>query len=77
MIPRQWLVPCHRRRASVEAHRSVPDPRAMPPTLPWRQPLWRWRRWRPSILARHGLERFGRQPTSVSSRRLLRAVMDH
>ena len=27
MIPRQWLVSCHRRRASAEAHPSVSDPR--------------------------------------------------
>ena len=31
MIPRQWLVSCHRRRASAEAHQSVSDPRAMSP----------------------------------------------
>ena len=61
MIPRQWLVSCHRKRASAEAHQSVSNPRAMPPMLPWRRPLWEWRRRRPSILARHGLERFGRQ----------------
>ena len=61
MIPRQWLVSCHRKRASAEAHQSVSNPRAMPPMLPWRRPLWGWRRRRPSILARHGLERFGRQ----------------
>ena len=61
MVPRQWLVSCHRRRASAEAHQSVSNPHAMPPMLPWRRPLWEWRRRRPSILARHGLERFGRQ----------------
>ena len=38
MIPRQWLVSCHRKRPSAEAHRSVPNPRAMPPMLPWRRP---------------------------------------
>ena len=31
MIPRQWLVSCHRKRASAEAHQSVSNPRAMPP----------------------------------------------
>ena len=31
MIPRQWLVSCHRRRASAEAHQSVSDPPGMPP----------------------------------------------
>ena len=70
MIPRQWLVSCHRKRASAEAHQSVSNPRAMPPMLPWRRPLWERRRRRPSILARHGLERFGRQRTSLSSRLL-------
>ena len=30
MIPRQWLVSCHRRRASAEAHHSVSDPPATP-----------------------------------------------
>ena len=70
MIPRQWLVSCHRKRASAEAHQSGSDPRAMPPLRPWRRPLWRGRRRRPAILARHGLERFGRQRTSLSSRLL-------
>ena len=31
MIPRQWLVSCHRKRASAEAHQSVSNPHAMPP----------------------------------------------
>ena len=30
MIPRQWLVSCHRRRASAEAHQSVSNPPAIP-----------------------------------------------
>ena len=30
MIPRKWLVSCHRRRASAEAHQSVSDPRGSP-----------------------------------------------
>ena len=58
MIPRQWLVSCHRKRASAEAHQSVSNPHAMPPMLPWRRPLWGWRR-RP--WQRIGRQQFGRQ----------------
>ena len=31
MVPRQWLVSCHRKRSSAEAHQSVSNSRAMPP----------------------------------------------
>ena len=58
MIPRQWLVSCHRKRASAEAYQSVSNPHAMPPMLPWRRPLWGWRR-RP--WQRIGRQQFGRQ----------------